>query len=77
MPKALSLARFALYTMRCRASLELTGDSEESLMLGLIFENLIKSVQNFATLWNIHCFANDEFFLWRDLSRQRKGVFSL
>jgi hypothetical protein len=25
----LSLARYALYTMRCRATLELTGDSEE------------------------------------------------
>jgi hypothetical protein len=52
----LSLARYALYTMRCRATLERTEDSEE---------------------WNVHCFESDEFFLWRDLSRQRKRVFSL
>jgi hypothetical protein len=59
------------------ATLEHTEDSEEGLTLGLIFENLIKSVRNFATLWNIHCFARDEFFLWRDFSRQRKRVVSL
>jgi hypothetical protein len=60
-----------------RATLERTEDSEEELILGLIFENLIKSVRNYATLWDIHCFASDESFLWRDHSRQRKRVFSL
>ena len=59
-----------------RASLELTEDSEEGLILGLIFENLIKSVRNFATLWNIHDLASNEFFSG-EISLQRKRVVSL